>query len=291
MIVAWLTLAFSHPFDPAVVVLNEVSAQTWSVHYEAPLSVSPEVQPVVACERNGSLYRCPEGLPPIEIAHRGQAPVDVVVTAVWADGVSSTEVLGPGQATAHPARVSRSDQAVWLGIRHLWKGWDHLALVALLVARFPGWAAVGALTGFTVGHALSLSAVVWLGFAIPSAPVEVLIAGSVVWLARQAMMERSALQSPVLSRSWLGLVGLGLLHGLGFAGGLMDSGLPRTGVGGILVGFHLGLEAVQLAFAVLFGVLWTRVLIRIRRGQVVWSFVGGWAVWEMLQRLFLLGAA
>lgn len=71
----------------------------------------------------------------------------------------------------------------------------------------------------------------------------------------------------------------------------MDSGLPRTGVGGILVGFHLGLEAVQLAFAALFGVLWLGVLNRTRRVQVLWGLVGGWAVMEMLQRLFFLGAA
>jgi hypothetical protein len=43
----------------------------------------------------------------------------------------------------------------------------------------------------------------------------------------------------------------GLVHGLGFAGGLSEIGMPESGVGFALLGFGLGVEAGQLVFLVL----------------------------------------
>jgi len=287
VIALWCALALGHPFDPMAVVLTEVAPQTWSMHVQVPLSVPDRVQPEVDCTPHGDRLRCSEEGPRLRIANRGDAPVDIVVTATWLDGASSTVVLGPGEHRARPQRVARLTDAVRLGVHHLWRGWDHLALVALLVARFRGWSAIGALTGFTVGHAVSLSTVVWLGLALSSAPVEVLIAGSVVWLAREAF--RGPPASSSVRRAWPWLVGLGLVHGLGFAGGLMEAGLPRTGLGGVLMGFHVGLEVVQLAFAGLFSLAWFGLRTRPLGVRVFWAGVGGWAMWELVLRVLVLG--
>ena len=40
----------------------------------------------------------------------------------------------------------------------------------------------------------------------------------------------------------------GLVHGLGFAGGLSELGLPQYAIASALAGFAAGLEAAQLAF-------------------------------------------
>jgi hypothetical protein len=47
---------------------------------------------------------------------------------------------------------------------------------------------------------------------------------------------------------WLVAFLFGLLHGLGFAGALMEIGLPQGDVPLALVAFNLGVEAGQLAF-------------------------------------------
>ncbi len=47
-----------------------------------------------------------------------------------------------------------------------------------------------------------------------------------------------------------GRVRIGLLHGLGFAGGLGALGVPEAQIPAALLGFNLGLEVAQLALVV-----------------------------------------
>jgi hydrogenase/urease accessory protein HupE len=148
-----------------------------------------------------------------------------------------------------------------LGVEHILTGPDHLLFVfglLLLVSTTP--LLVRTITAFTVGHSVTLSAAA-LGLAtLPSRPMEVLIALSVLVLAVEATDHRAR---PTLVRRfpWLAALAFGLLHGFGFAGALAEAGLPRADIPLALVSFNAGIEAGQLAFVavvLLAGALATR---------------------------------
>ena len=95
----------------------------------------------------------------------------------------------------------------------------------------------------------------------------------------------------LLSR-WPAAAGLfcGLLHGLGFAGALVATGLPPGGVGIALLGFNVGLELAQLAaVGLLLGVLF---LVERRATRAAWTplctayVVGAAGVVLVLERLW-----
>jgi hydrogenase/urease accessory protein HupE len=130
-----------------------------------------------------------------------------------------------------------------LGIAHILTGWDHLAFVLCLCLVARGWRLVKLVTGFTLGHSLSL-ALAALGLVhLPSPPVEACIAMSI------ALMAREALLPPEFRRHGAGLVFVfGLLHGLGFAGALQEVGIGKAELLLGLLCFNLGVEAGQLLF-------------------------------------------
>jgi len=153
-------------------------------------------------------------------------------------------------------------RAVALGAEHIAFGIDHLLFVAVLVlvhrrrgtdgglGRAELTRLLGTLTAFTVGHSLTLALAVLELVSLPSAPVETCIALSVLLVAAEvARAERGgAADTLVFTRPWL-LAGIfGLVHGLGFAGALRDSGLGHRSVTTVLVGFNVGVELGQIAF-------------------------------------------
>lgn len=108
------------------------------------------------------------------------------------------------------------------GIEHLLTGWDHLAfLLALVLASRSLKGAIVCLTGFTLGHSLTLSMAVLGHAATKTTTVEALIAISIllvalenVWLAE----ERSKLNFPATV-----IVGLLFLTLLGFSLGTISA--------------------------------------------------------------------
>jgi len=148
---------------------------------------------------------------------------------------------------AVPTLLSVARDYLALGFRHIWGGLDHLAFVAglLLLARRPR-RIVWAITGFTVAHSMTLSLAA-LGLVRPAvAPVETMIALSILFLAWEIARgdaDSFSHRFPVV----LSFV-FGLLHGFGFAGALSEIGLPRGEIAAGLLFFNLGVEAGQLAF-------------------------------------------
>ncbi len=159
-----------------------------------------------------------------------------------------------------------------LGIEHIWHGYDHLLfLLALLlpaVLRREGnrWLPADDLrtsltdvarivTAFTVAHSstLGLAAAGWV--TLPPRLVESAIALSVVLAALNNLY-------PLVKRErWLAALGLGLLHGFGFAATLTDAGTSGASFGRKLLGFNLGVEIGQLAIVALL----LPVMFRLRR--------------------------
>ncbi len=199
----------------------------------------------------------------VEVVGLERAGLRIAARLRRVDGTDSVHFLDP----AHPAlRIAPSPDAAPLaaghvfrryasfGAEHLALGFDHLLfLLALLLVVLdrrvsrasPFRALLLTVTGFTAGHALTLSLALLGGLSLPSAPVELCIALSIVLLAAELIRERS---STVFERPWLAAAGFGLLHGLGFAGALRELGLPASDAPLALLSFHVGLEAAQLLF-------------------------------------------
>jgi hypothetical protein len=149
-----------------------------------------------------------------------------------------------------------------LGMRHIAEGTDHLLfLLALLLpaplvlagARWGGAAPVrtglrrivGIVTAFTVGHSVTLALAASGVVTLPAAPVEVLIAVSILVSAAHALRPLFARREAAVAAFF------GLIHGLAFAATLDQLGLGRwERVAGVLA-FNLGIETMQLAVVLL----------------------------------------
>ncbi len=95
-------------------------------------------------------------------------------------------------------------------------------------------------TAFTIGHSITLALAAWGLVHVPSQPVEVLIAVSILVSAMHALR-------PLFPGKEAGIAAFfGLIHGLAFGATLSALGLgPWERVAGILA-FNLGIETMQL---------------------------------------------
>jgi hydrogenase/urease accessory protein HupE len=143
---------------------------------------------------------------------------------------------------------------VRLGFEHILTGYDHLLFLTALVLllRRPR-AVLLAETAFTISHSLSFSATA-LGLVRVSAPAaEAAIALSLVLVALDIGKDGDAsnagggVGANAKKGAAMAFV-FGLVHGLGFAGGLREIGLPEQHVPLALAGFAAGVEVGQVAF-------------------------------------------
>ncbi len=95
-------------------------------------------------------------------------------------------------------------------------------------------------TAFTIGHSITLIGGAFFGWALPSRPVEVLIAISILVSAIHACR-------PLFPgrEAWVA-GGFGLVHGLAFATLIGRFGLEPLQKAQSILGFNLGIELVQL---------------------------------------------
>ena len=153
------------------------------------------------------------------------------------------------QATiaAKPGRMQVAQTYFVTGVEHILMGYDHLLFVLSLVLLLNGaWRVAATVTAFTVAHSVTLVATTLGLISVPRAPVEAVIALSIVFLAVE-IVKRDP-ENPRLSERapWLVAFLFGLLHGFGFAGALAEIGLPQGEVPTALLTFNLGVEAGQL---------------------------------------------
>jgi hypothetical protein len=142
------------------------------------------------------------------------------------------------------------------GVMHILTGYDHLLFVAALVlATLSFLEMVKVIAAFTAAHTLTLALSVFDIFRLPPSIVEPVIALSIVFVALENVF------FPRRAHSRVRLVvafGFGLVHGLGFAGGLLDAmaGLPAIGIWTALIAFSVGVElGHQVVVLPLFGLL------------------------------------
>lgn len=151
------------------------------------------------------------------------------------------------EVAAKPGRWQVARTYFVLGVEHILTGYDHLLFVVSLVLLLGHlWTVVRAATAFTVAHSITLAGTTLGLFGLAQAPVEALIALSIVFLAVEIVKRREG--APRLSERvpWVVAFLFGLLHGFGFAGALREIGLPETDVPMALLTFNLGVETGQL---------------------------------------------
>lgn len=282
-VLAGVAPASAHVFAPSLLEVRETGAESFAVRFK-----QPNVQPTGArafprfpdtCRREGDprIHRegtgstaswtvhCPGGLQARALTVEGIASTQasVLLRLERTDGTSIRHVLTADEPVfVVPAAESFSSVAFSfgrLGVEHIAGGLDHLLFVLGLVLLVGGGRRLlWTVTAFTLGHSVTLALAALGLVSVPQAPVEVLIAFSIYWLAVElARRLRRAPGNVPGETSWMerrpGLVagGFGLFHGLGFAGALTEAGLPPGDIPTALFAFNLGIEAGQLAFVAL----------------------------------------
>lgn len=269
---------------PGYLELTQQDAQHWRMLWKAPVlgglatRAHPELPPF--CTQSPPVARL-EGAA-LVAESRLTCRRDLAGSRVGLAGMEATFTdallrIAPLERPVQAERLTRDNPTVvvatvpdrWevarsyfvIGVEHIVTGWDHLlfviALVLLLGRLGP---VVKAATAFTVAHSLTLAGTTLGLIGLAQAPVEALIALSIVFLAVEIVKQRDGDQRLSERAPWVVAFFFGLIHGFGFAGALREIGLPEGDVPMALLTFNLGVEAGQLMIivAVLGAILLTR---------------------------------
>lgn len=175
----------------------------------------------------------------LTLAHEGEAHV----ARQWVEGGHPAAPFALDARIVPPRRAAVVASYLALGFTHILPGGlDHVLFVLGIFLLAQRWRPLLAqVTAFTVAHTLTLGLAAYGAFALRPAIVEPLIALSIVYVAIENVLAPSL-------RPWRVAVvfGFGLLHGLGFAGALRETGLPTTDLLTALLSFNAGVEAGQL---------------------------------------------
>ncbi len=134
-----------------------------------------------------------------------------------------------------------------LGVEHLATGLDHiLFVVALVLAGGLLRRIVKIITCFTLAHSITLGVAALGVFSLSPRLVEPLIALSIAVVAIETIRRKPESKD---IRPYLAF-GFGLIHGFGFAGGILEKGFPQEAVAPALLGFNIGLEIAQIVVAI-----------------------------------------
>ena len=320
---------FAHEVRPAYLELHQTGAETYNVlwkvpgqgedlrlglYVQLPESCSNLTQPRGVFAANAYTERwsvqCAGGLSggTIRIAGLSATMTDVLVRLERLEGATQVTRLTPAMSSfvveAAPSRMEIVRTYLALGVEHILTGVDHLLFVLGLLLLVRGFGRlVKTVSAFTVAHSVTLT-LATLGFVhVPAPPVEAIIALSIVFVAKEILRShsRSSSTQPSLTerQPWLVAFSFGLLHGLGFAGGLSEVGLPEGHIPLALLLFSIGVEIGHFGFIAAvfaFMALGSRAMRRLRLPQtslhrsIVLRLlppyaIGGTAMFWLIERL------
>ncbi|MEE2903179.1 MAG: HupE/UreJ family protein [Myxococcota bacterium] len=178
---------------------------------------------------------------------------NIIYRVEWLNGEVTRGLLSQSRPRAELGILTESEENranfFVMGALHLLKGYDHIAfLLGLFLLIGIRRKLLWLVTAFTVGHALSLVALVSFKVDVPTRLVETFIALSVVLLALEV---RHRTKLSVGTEVWS--LGFGVLHGMGFSSAVRELGHDIYWAE--LLNFNLGIEAAQIAVVSLFLVL------------------------------------
>lgn len=220
---------------------------------------------------------------------------DVLVRVEMDTGAVYTSIVKGNS----PAFVLEGEPSGWkvtkdyllLGVEHILGGIDHLLFVLCLLLIVQGsWLLVKTITAFTVAHSVTLG-MATLGYVnVPQAPVEAVIALSILFLAAELMRQQYGEQDIAIRAPWLVAFIFGLLHGFGFAGALSEVGLPQTEIPLALLMFNVGVEIGQLVFIAVV-IIVIKIILTILVRPVFWARpaltygIGGISAFWVIERV------
>ncbi len=149
------------------------------------------------------------------------------------------------------------------GIRHIASGFDHLLFLCTLMLptvlvrsngqwhgvdgfRATVWRVAAIVTAFTIAHSFTLAMTAFDIISLPGRWVESAIALTLIISALHNLRPFIPLRPATLAFA------LGLIHGVGFASALGDSGADTSSLLVHLLGFNLGVELGQLVVVLVF---------------------------------------
>jgi len=287
-------VAHAHRFAPSLLKVNEIADQQYNMVWKTPAQGTSNVplRPVWpdSCEVKNASPPQMEGTGKVSswqlhcrglgedglvgetlgVAGLGANQASAMVMVSLLDGRQYQQVLNAEQPEfVVPLESSAGDvmsDYSLLGIEHIWSGIDHLLFVfGLLLLVGGGTRLLWTITAFTVGHSITLSLVTLGYFDYPVALVEFTIALSIFVLAVE--LTRVKKHDMLWRNPWWLAAGFGLLHGMGFAGALAETGLPQDNLPLALLFFNVGIEIGQIAFILVVLALWMLV----RRPLAPWQ--------------------
>lgn len=265
--------AMADEIRPGYLELNTTDGLVYSVKWKVPmrgdlvLSMRPvlpgsclERIPPSSMQSGGAMITrwsvtCAGGIYGRQIGVEGleNTMTDVLVRIVHQDGVTQMVRLTPVEPGFEVAARTSSLDVIKvytaLGIEHILLGVDHLLFVFALLLIVVGWRRlIGTITAFTLAHSITLAAATMGYVHVPQAPVEAVIALSILFLATEIIHNRQGHPGLAKRYPWLVAFIFGLLHGFGFAGALAEIGLPQQSIPLALLFFNVGVELGQLLF-------------------------------------------
>ena len=267
------SFSYGHEMRPALLKITELSNNEWQLVFKQPqvdgrfLNLqavtncrSGDVTAAVndsALQESFTLYCDQERLNTIRINRLDRTLIDVLVTVINPDESVDNHIISANQPILDLSKGAATVPTyLLLGVEHLLFGLDHVLFVLVLLYLVVGVRnLVKVVTSFTVAHSITLGLSAFDLISIPQAPVEALVALSILLPARAALLIK--LDSNVASSHrtknaigenvWLLTFIFGLLHGLGFAGAIAEIGLPEDSAMSALFLFNVGLELGQLS--------------------------------------------
>lgn len=243
------------------------------------------------------IYQCGNGVRPANVAlsFPGYNPaLSTLVMFTTLDGDNRTLLVGPEEkAIPLPEQqtfASVAAQYTSEGFNHILDGFDHLLFVFCLILLVGGFGRILlAVTGFTVGHSITLGITALYDLSLSPAFVEPLIALSIVMLAAEKLSaarfagQTGETDASTLAVRYPAIIAslFGLLHGFGFGGALAEIGLPYGYKLTALAFFNIGVELGQVAFILFVLLLAKGLQAFVRLGS--WTFAtkqaGRWLVY------------
>lgn len=272
---------FAHEVRPAYFSITQQSEDTYQIVWKVPAMGTgiPKIFPVLPNNweiideqsnllpgnlRRTYLVRIKNGIEGNVLRFDGlnKTLIEVLVSIKKSEGIQYSSRIKPSSPSylipVTPDRFSVIKTYLLLGFEHILLGIDHLLFVLALLLLTKGFGKiVKTITAFTIAHSITLSLAA-LGFVgLPGAPVEAVIALSIVFLAVELVHYLNGRKGLTARYPWVVAFVFGLLHGFGFAGALVDLGLPQTDIPWALLFFNVGVEFGQLAFVlVAIGFIW-----------------------------------
>jgi len=266
--------ALAHELRPGYLELEQTGEETYDVLWKVPaagnnMRLSIHVRFPAGAEDTsehrglfvGGAFverwsiRSPGGLTgqTIHIDGLGATMTDVLVRVEQLDGTTLVNRVEPSQPSlflaASPSLWTVAGTYFTLGVEHILGGIDHLLFVlALLMLVKGGKRLFFTITAFTVAHSITLAAATLGWVNVPAAPVEAVIALSIVFVAAEIVHGLRGQEGLTARSPWIVALVFGLLHGLGFASALHEVGLPDHAIPVALFLFNVGVEAGQLLF-------------------------------------------